>query len=86
MLNNPFLEELSKRINEIIKSSPAPDVEKNVRALLQSIFTKLELISREEFDIQAEVLRNTRKKLEVLEARVASLESELSTQRSDKQQ
>lgn len=86
MLNNPFLEELSKRINEIIKSSPATDVEKNVRALLQSIFTKLELISREEFDIQAEVLRNTRKKLEVLEARVASLESELSTQRSDKQQ
>lgn len=86
MLNNPFLEELSKRINEIINSSPVPDVEKNVRALLQSIFTKLELISREEFDIQAEVLRNTRKKLEVLEARVASLESELSTQRSDKQQ
>lgn len=86
MLNNPFLEELSRRINEIIKSSPAPDVEKNVRALLQSIFTKLELISREEFDIQAEVLRNTRKKLEVLEARVASLESELSTQGSDKQQ
>lgn len=86
MLNNPFLEELSRRINEIIKSSPAPDVEKNVRALLQSIFTKLELITREEFDIQAEVLRNTRKKLEVLEARVASLESELSTQRSDKQQ
>lgn len=86
MLNNPFLEELSKRINEIIKSSPATDVEKNVRALLQSIFTKLELISREEFDIQTEVLRNTRQKLEVLEARVASLESELSTQRSDKQQ
>jgi ubiquinone biosynthesis accessory factor UbiK len=86
MLNNPFLEELSTRINDIIKSSPAADVEKNVRALLQSIFTKLELISREEFDIQAEVLRNTRKKLEVLEARVASLESELSTQRSDKQQ
>lgn len=86
MLNNPFLDELSKRINEIINSSPVPDVEKNVRALLQSIFTKLELISREEFDIQAEVLRNTRKKLEVLEARVASLESELSTQGSDKQQ
>jgi BMFP domain-containing protein YqiC len=86
MLNNPVLEEISKKINEIIRSSPASDVEKNVRALLQGIFTKLELISREEFDIQAEVLRNTRKKLELLEARVASLESELSAQRPDNQQ
>ncbi len=83
MLNNQLLEEISRRINEIIKSSPAADVEKNLRALLQSMFTKLELVSREEFDIQAEVLRNSRKKMELLEARITALETELALRQND---
>lgn len=83
MLNNQLLEEISRKINEIIKSSPAPDVEKNLRALLQSMFTKLELVSREEFDIQAEVLRNSRKKMELLEARITALETELASRQND---
>lgn len=83
MLNNQLLEEISRRINEIIRSSPAADVEKNLRALLQSMFTKLELVSREEFDIQAEVLRNTRKKLELLESRLSTLEAEQAARQND---
>jgi len=50
------------------------DVEKNINALLKSMFTKMELVTREEFDVQAEVLRNTRQKLEGLEAKLAALE------------
>jgi BMFP domain-containing protein YqiC len=74
MIDSQFLENLSIRIREIAKSSPAGDLEKNLRALLQGAFTKLELVSREEFDVQTEVLRLTREKLEALEAKVGQLE------------
>ena len=77
MLNSQFLEDLSNRIREITKSSPAGDLEKNLRALLQGAFTKLELVSREEFDVQAELLRVTRQKLEKLEAKQVELEAML---------
>lgn len=76
MLNTPFINEISNKIREIIQKSPAGDLEKNINALLKGAFTKMELISREEFDIQAEVLRNTREKLEKLEKRLAELESQ----------
>lgn len=74
MINVPIIEELSNKINEIIKSSPLADVEKNVNALIRGAFTKMELISREEFDVQTEVLRRTREKLEALEKQLAALE------------
>lgn len=75
MVNTPLFEDLSSRIREITKSSPAADLEKNLRALLQGAFTKLELVSREEFDVQADLLRRTRQKLESLEAKLAELEA-----------
>lgn len=75
MINSPFLEDLSNKIREIAKSSPAGDLEKNLRALLQGAFTKLELVSREEFDVQVELLRRTRQQLEKLEAKQAELET-----------
>ena len=61
----------------MIKSSPLADVEKNINALIKSAFTKMELVSREEFDVQAEVLRNAREKLVLLEAKLAELEEKL---------
>jgi BMFP domain-containing protein YqiC len=82
MLNNPFINEISNKIREIIKQSPAADLEKNLNALLKGAFTKMELISREEFDIQAEVLRNTREKLEKLEKQLAELEAQISGSKS----
>ena len=74
MKNLAFLDDLSIKIKEMIKVSPAGDLEKNIHALLQSMFTKLELVSREEFDIQAEVLRQTREKLTALEKQIEAIE------------
>lgn len=52
------------------------DMEKNLRAALQSAFGKLDLVTRDEFEVQAAVLQRTREKLESLEARVAELEKQ----------
>jgi len=77
MLNKQKIEDLSNKIRDIYQNSPATDFEKNFHALLQGAFTKLELVSREEFDIQADLLRVTREKLHALEARVTELEDVL---------
>ena len=74
MKNLVFIEDLSLKIKETLKNSPAGDLEKNIHALLQSMFTKLELVSREEFDVQAEVLRQTQEKLAALEKQIEALE------------
>lgn len=74
MKNLPFIEDLSIKIKEIVNSSPVGDLEKNVHALLQGAFTKLELVSREEFDVQTELLRQTRDKLDALEKQMGALE------------
>lgn len=75
MLNPKLLDEMSARVSALLAASPAGDVEKNLRALLASVFAKLDLVTREEFDVQREVLGRTREKLTALEARVAELEA-----------
>lgn len=80
MLNSQVLNDLSIKIKEIVDSSPLGDAEKNIHALIQGMFTKMALISREEFDVQTEVLRNTREKLTLCEERLAELESLLKHQ------
>jgi BMFP domain-containing protein YqiC len=74
MINAKVLDDLSRKIRELAASGPAADANRNVRALLQGAFTKLELVNREEFDVQSEVLRRTREKLAALEAKVEELE------------
>jgi hypothetical protein len=69
-----LLNELSSRLAAALASSPAKDLERNARAMLTAGFAKLDLVTREEFDVQARVLARTREKLAELEARVASLE------------
>ena len=75
MLNNEKLSELSNKIREIVKDSPLPDIEKNIDALLKGMFTKMELVTREEFDVQTEVLKRTRQKLEELENKLSEIEA-----------
>lgn len=75
MLNSQVLNNLSFKIKEIVKSSPLEDMDKNIHALIQGAFTKMELVSREEFDVQTEVLRSTREKLKLCEEKLAELES-----------
>jgi len=75
MLNTKTLDDLAHRIGQAIANSPAKDVEKNVKAMLQSGLQRLDLVPREEFEIQAQVLARTREKLEALEVRVTELEA-----------
>ncbi|MBU3708864.1 MAG: accessory factor UbiK family protein [Burkholderiaceae bacterium] len=70
-----FLDELQHRIREVLQHSPAKDLEANLRAMLLQGFAKLDLLTREEFELQTEVLARTRAKLEALEKRVAELET-----------
>jgi len=72
-----FLSELQTKISEVLQQSPAKDIEKNMKAMLNQGFSKLDLLTREEFDIQSEVLQRTRARLEALVTRVAELESRL---------
>ena len=77
MPQTSLLEELSARISEFLAASPAKDLEKNLRALLSSAFAKLDLATREEFEVQARTLARTREKLAELERRVVELEARL---------
>lgn len=73
----PFFNDLQSRIQQTLEASPFKDVEKNAKAMLQQGFAKLDLVTREEFEIQVQVLAKTRAKLEALEARVNELEAQL---------
>jgi BMFP domain-containing protein YqiC len=74
---NAFFNDLQGKINQAIESSPAKDIEKNVKAMMTQGFSRLDLVTREEFDIQNQVLAKTRTRLEQLEARLAELEARL---------
>jgi BMFP domain-containing protein YqiC len=76
MLNQKFFEEMSAKLNEAVANSPARDFEKNARALLAQGFARLDLVTREEFDVQVQVLARAREQLAALEARVAELEAQ----------
>lgn len=73
--NSKTIDDLAARIGRAVADSPARDIEKNVKAMLQAGLTRLDVVSREEFDTQAAVLARTREKLEQLEARVAEMEA-----------
>ena len=73
---NDSIEQLSKRISDLIPGNVKhmqEDIEANVRSLLQSTLSKMNLVSREEFDVQTAVLQRTREKLEQLEKEVEAL-------------
>ena len=72
-----FLHELQDRLHQVMQQSPAKDLERNMRAMLNQGFAALDLLTREEFETQTEVLARTRAKLEALERRVAELEAKL---------
>lgn len=68
MLNPKFFEEMSSKLSEAVANSPAKDFEKNTRALLAQGFAKLDLVTREEYDVLAQ-------RLDKLEGRIAELEA-----------
>jgi len=74
MPQNRIFDDISARVNEALAKSPAKDIEKNLRGMLSGAFSRLDLVTREEFDVQAKLLARTREKLVALEARVTELE------------
>lgn len=74
-----ILEDIGAKLSELAANSPARDLEKNVKAVLGSAFTKLDLVTREEFEVQREVLAHARARLTELEHRVAELEARLAS-------
>ena len=74
-LNSKTLDDLAARIGKAFDGSPVKDIEKNVKTMLQSGLMRLDLVTREEYETQAQVLLKTREKLERLEVRVAELEA-----------
>jgi BMFP domain-containing protein YqiC len=69
-----FINDLVGKLGDVLKQSPAKDIEQNLKAGVTSMLGKLDMVSREEFDVQTEVLARTRAKLEQLEARLLQLE------------
>lgn len=76
MLTKKLTEEVAAKVSEVLAMSPARDLEKNLKAALTAWLARLDLVTREEFDVQAQVLVQTREKLQALEARIARLEGE----------
>lgn len=78
MLNPKQLEEMAKSIADALPAGlgQLPEqLQQNIKASLSSAFSKMDLVTREEFEVQKGVLLKTREKLEEMEARVAKLEA-----------
>ena len=75
-----FIDDLARRLAEALPGgirTLQEDVEENFRSVLRAGLSRLDLVTREEFDVQAAVLRRTREKLETIESRLAELERDL---------
>jgi ubiquinone biosynthesis accessory factor UbiK len=76
-MNAKILNDLNERMRQVFEKSPAADLERNLQAMLTSLFARLDLVTREEFDVQRQVLLRTREKLTRMEVQVAELERKL---------
>lgn len=77
-METKLIEELARKLVETIPPGVRAlqsDMEKNFRALLEAGLNRMNLVTREEFDVQQRVLERTREKLTALEARITELES-----------
>jgi len=75
-MNPKLLDEINEKMKSVLAQGPAADIEKNMKAVLAGVFSRLDLVTREEFDVQREVLLRTRAKLAELEKKVAALEAD----------
>jgi BMFP domain-containing protein YqiC len=74
MKPSDLFNDFQNKVSEALKNSPAKDIEKNVRSMMTQGFSRLDLVTQEEFAVQSQVLARMRTRLEELEARVAELE------------
>lgn len=74
MFDPKFLDDISSKMSALLAATPAKDIEKNTKAMLTGMLGRLDVVTREEFDVQTQVLSRTREKLLALEARIDALE------------
>jgi len=77
-----IVEDVAAKLSKLIEQSPMKDVEKNVKAAMTGAFQRMDLVTREEFEVQNQVLVRTRERLAELEKRVAELERQLASTQS----
>jgi len=77
MNRNDWLEDMQRNLADLIARSPAADIERNVKAMMGQAFNRMDLVTREEFDVQVELLARTRAQADALEARIRELEARL---------
>jgi BMFP domain-containing protein YqiC len=75
---NAWFEEFQKNVSDLIARSPAADIERNVKAFMGQAFNKMDLITRDEFDIQVDMLKRVQERAAILEAQVQQLEQRMS--------
>jgi hypothetical protein len=83
VVDKQFIDDLANRLANVVPpgvKSLQDDLERNFRGLLQSGFAKLDLVTREEFDVQTRVLERTRQKLTALEQELQSLQQQVKVQ------
>lgn len=74
MIKNNWFEKLQADVSDLIAKSPVADIERNLKALMNQAFSRLDLVTREDFEVQQELLARTRERLETLEKRIQELE------------
>ena len=74
---NNFFNDLQGKINQAIENSPAKDIERNVKAMMTQGFSKLDLVTREEFEVVKAMAAKARTEQEATAARLAALEAKL---------
>ena len=72
---NEWFEEFQKNVSDLIAKSPAADIERNIKAMMTQTFSKLDLITREEFGVQTQLLERALSRISALEAKLSELES-----------
>lgn len=77
MFGRKILEEIGKKISDVVATSPAKDIEKNIKAVLTSVLARLDVVTREDFNLQQEICTQTRKALSDITARLDQLEAKL---------
>lgn len=73
MLKSNILDQVNEQVSKALSNSPFTDVEKNLKSIVVAVLNKLDIVTREEFDIQQKVLAATREKLEKLEQQLNKL-------------
>ncbi|MFT0531650.1 accessory factor UbiK family protein [Castellaniella hirudinis] len=76
MAPNQWLDDFQKNVSDLLAKTPAADIERNLKALMAQTFARMDLVTREEFDVQADLLARALQRVDALEARVQALEQQ----------